>query len=278
MPTNSPVPSRVIRPAGRWFSLDLREILLHRELLGFLLWRDVKVRYQQTLLGVLWVVLQPLSYALIFSFVFGRVIGVPSGSVPYPVFCFAGLLIWGLVSTGLNAATPSIISHSELVQKVYFPRLLLPLSAVLGGVVDLAVNLAVLAALMAYYGIQISANLLFALLFVLGALALAFGLGSLLGALNVPFRDVRHITPLLNQLWLIATPIAYPLTLFPEKWRGIMALNPLTGLVEGFRWAVLGTPQPAPWVLVSALGITALLLVIGTVVFKRLEPRFADVI
>lgn len=270
--------ARVIRPAGRWFSLGLRDILLHRELLMFLLWRDVKVRYQQTLLGVVWVILQPLSYALIFSFVFGRVIGVPSGSVPYPVFCFAGLVIWGLVSTGLNAATPSVISHSELVQKVYFPRLLLPLSAVLGGLVDFAVNIGVLAALMVYYGIGISANLMFAPLFVAGALALAFGLGSLLAALNVPFRDVRHITPLLTQLWLIATPIAYPLTLFPEGWRGVMALNPLTGLAEGFRWAVLGTAQPGTWVLVTAFAIATILLVLGVMIFRRLEARFADVI
>lgn len=272
------MPVRVIRPVGRWFSLGLRDILTYRELLVFLLWRDVKVRYQQTLLGVLWVVLQPLSFALIFSFVFGRVIGVPSGSVPYPIFCFAGLVIWGLVSTGLNAATPSVISHSELVQKVYFPRLLLPLSAVLGGLVDFAVNILVLAGLMIFYRIELSANLLFAPLFVAGALAVAFGLGSLLAALNVPFRDVRHITPLLTQLWLIATPIAYPLTLFPEKWRGVMALNPLTGLAEGFRWAVLGAPRPETWVLISAFVIAAILLVLGVMVFRRLEARFADVI
>jgi lipopolysaccharide transport system permease protein len=269
---------RVIRPVGRWTSLGLRDVLSYRELLGFLLWRDVKVRYQQTLLGVLWVVLQPLSYALVFSFLFGRVIGVPTGSVPYPVFCFTGLLLWGLFSAGLTAASPSIISHSELVQKVYFPRLLLPLSAVLGGLVDLAVNSAVLALLMVYYGIGIGPNLLFAPLFVLGTIAAAVGLGSLLAALNVPYRDVRHITPPLTQLWLIATPVAYPLSLFPEKWRGIMALNPMAGMTEGFRWAVLGSPRPDLSLLAASLTTAAAMLVAGLIIFRRLEARFADVI
>ena len=258
--------------------MGFRDVLSYRELLYFLLWRDVKVRYQQTLLGVLWVVLQPLSYALVFSFLFGRVIGIPTGSVPYPIFCFTGLLLWGLFSTGLTAASPSIISHSELVQKVYFPRLLLPLSAVLGGLVDLGVNIAVLALLMAYYGIEIGPNLLFAPLFILGTIAAAAGLGALLAALNVPFRDVRHITPPLNQLWLIATPVAYPLSLFPERWRSIMALNPMAGMTEGFRWAVLGAPRPDATLLAASFATTAAMLIAGLMVFRRLEARFADVI
>jgi len=268
----------VIRPVGRWTSLGIRDVLAYRELLYFFLWRDVKVRYQQTLLGVLWVVLQPLSYALVFSFLFGRVIGVPTGAVPYPIFCFTGLLLWGLFSAGLTAAAPSVIANSELVQKVYFPRLLLPLSAVLGGLVDFGVNIAVLALLMAYYGIGIGPNLLFAPVFVIGTIAVAVGLGSMLAALNVPFRDVRHITPPLTQLWLIATPVAYPLSLFPEQWRGIMALNPMAGMTEGFRWAVLGTPRPELAILLGSLVAAAAVLVAGLMIFRRLEARFADVI
>lgn len=275
---NHSVPLKVIRPAGRWYSLGIRDLFSYRELLLFLLWRDVKVRYQQTLLGVLWVVLQPLSYALIFSFVFGRVIGVPSNGVPYPIFCFTGLVVWGLFSTGLTAATPSVVSHRELVQKVYFPRLLLPLSAVLGGLVDFGVNLVVLAAMLAYYGISPSINLIFAPAFAVGAMALALGLGSLLAALNVPFRDIRHLTPLLTQLWLIATPVAYSLTLFPEKWRWLMAFNPMSGITEGFRWAILGTSLPNMWILAGSFLVPLIALAFGLLVFRRLEARFADVI
>jgi lipopolysaccharide transport system permease protein len=241
-------------------------------------WRDVKVRYQQTILGVLWVVLQPLLYALLFSLVFGGVIGVSSNGVPYLLFCFTGLIAWNLFSIGIAAAAASVVSHSELVQKVYFPRLLMPLSAILVGLVDFAVNVVALCVLMAYYGWAPSANILLAPLFVISAILAAVGIGSALAALNVRFRDVRHITPVLTQLWLIATPVAYPITLVPDRWTMAFGLNPMTGIVEGFRWAILGTPMPSPPLLGVSTAAMAIALLAGLMIFRRMEPRFADVI
>ncbi len=255
----------------------LREVWEHRELLAFLTWRDIRVRYKQTALGVAWAVLQPALTMLVFSVFFGRLAGVPSDGVPYPVFAYCGLLPWQLFAFALNGAAQSLTANERLVTKVYFPRLVLPLSAVLAGLVDFVVAFALLIPLMAFYGVRPGPAIVLLPACVALAIATAMAVGLGLCALNVRFRDVRYALPFLTQFWMFATPIAYPGSLVPERWRALLGLNPMAGVVEGFRHALLGTPAPGALVWVSA-GVVLLLLGASLAYFLRVERAFADVI
>src|SRR5215210_3583709 len=274
-----PLPVTVIRPSRGWVPVDLGELWEHRELLYFLVWRDVKVRYKQTFLGAAWAILQPVATMVVFSLFFGRLAGVPSDGVPYPVFSLAGLVPWTFFSTGLVQSANSLVGSQNLLTKVYFPRLAIPIAAVLAGVVDFAIAFLVLLGLMLSYGIAPpAARVLWLAPLLLLAFATALGVGLWLSALNVRYRDVRYILPFLVQLWLFATPIAYPSSLLSEPWRTLYGLNPMAGVVEGFRWALLGTDTaPGPILAVSSL-VAVLILVTGAFYFRRMEKTFADVV
>jgi lipopolysaccharide transport system permease protein len=267
----------VIEPTSRWRLLDLREIWEYRELLWVLAARDVRVRYKQTVLGAGWAILRPLLGMLVFSAVFGRLARMPSDGYPYPLFVFAGLLPWTFFSGAVGAAGTSIVGSANLISKVYFPRLLIPLSALGAPLVDLLVSALVLVAMIAGYGLPLGPRLLWAPLLVLGVALAATGLGVFLSALSASYRDVHHLVPFLMQLWLYATPVVYPMSLVPERWRAWLYLNPMTGLTEGFRAVFL-----AGEVDVALLGVSVLssifFLAIGVLWFERLERRFADVI
>ena len=272
------LPRTLITPSRGWVSLKLRELWEYRELLYFFVWRDVKVRYKQTALGILWAILQPFFTMVIFSLFFGRLAKMPSDGVPYPIFSFAALIPWMFFANGLNQAANSLVTNSNLINKVYFPRLAIPIASVLGGLVDFVPACLMLLGMMVYFDIYPSANAIWLPAFLLLALVTALGVGVGLAALNVHYRDVRHTVPFLIQCWLFATPIAYPSSLLPEFWRTIYAINPMVGVVEGFRWALLDTgTTPGPMIVVSSLA--ALTLLIGAALFfRRMERSFADVI
>lgn len=273
------LPVTRIRPSRGRVALDLRELWEHRELLWFLVWRDVKVRYKQTVLGVGWAILQPVATMVVFSLFFGRLAGVPSDGLPYPLFSFAGLVPWTFFSQGLAQSANSLVASHNLITKVYFPRLAIPISTVLAGLVDFALAFAVLVVLMLAYGIVPGPEVLALAPLLLLALVTALGAGLWLSALNVRFRDVRYIVPFLTQLWLFLTPIAYPSSLLGEPWRTVYGLNPMAGVVEGFRWALLGTGEPPPGPMLAASALAALaLLASGALWFRRTERTFADVI
>jgi len=275
-PTSGPVTQ--IRPASGWAPLHLRELWEYRELLYFLTWRDVKVRYKQTVLGILWAVVQPLLTMLIFSVVFGRLARLPSDGIPYPLFAYCALVPWGYFSNALAHASNSLVDHGRLITKVYFPRLLLPAASVAGGLLDLAMSSLVLLGMMAYYGIGPTAVVWTLPLFVLLAAATAFAAALWLSALNVQYRDIKYIIPFLMQVWLFATPVAYSTSLLPARWRPLAGLNPMSGVVDGFRWALLGKPAgPSGTLAVSILAVLALLIG-GLFWFRRMERQFADVI
>lgn len=271
-----------IRPTRGWSALRLYDVWHYRELLFFLAWRDIKVRYKQTALGVAWVVLQPLITTVVFSLLFGGLLNVPSGGAPYPVFAFAALVPWNFFAGALIRSSTSLVGSANLITKVYFPRLIVPASAVLSGLVDLGVSLAVLLALMAWYGIVITpAILLLPPLILLATLtALAFGLW--LSSLNVRYRDINYVAPFLVQIWMYLTPVIYGASLIPEQFRFVLALNPLTLVVDGFRWALLGPAMPvfqaSPWLYVLSLGVLTMTLVGGLIYFRATERTFADVI
>jgi lipopolysaccharide transport system permease protein len=256
----------------------LRELWEYRELLYFLVWRDVKVRYKQTVLGAAWAILQPFLTMVVFSIFLGRLAGIPSEGIPYPIFAYTALLPWQLFAHALTESGNSLVANQQLITKVYFPRLVIPISAVLAGLVDFCIAFVVLLGMMVYYGVLPTKAVLALPLFLLLALATALAVGLWLSALNVQYRDVRYTLPFLTQFWLFATPIAYPSTLIPEQWRVVYGLNPMAGVVEGFRWALLGTGQGAgPMVVVSAIVVTALLIG-GLVYFRWMESSFADII
>jgi lipopolysaccharide transport system permease protein len=279
LPVAAPAPPvTVVRPTRGWAPVDLGELWRYRELLYFLVWRDVKIRYKQTLFGVLWAILQPLAAMGLFSLFFGRLAGMPSDGVPYPLFSFAALVPWTFFSGGLTQSANSLVGSQNLITKVYFPRLAIPAAAVLGGLVDLALGLLMLLGLMAWYGVAPGARAFWLPLFLLLALATSLGAGLWLSALNVQFRDVRYAVPFLAQLWLFATPIAYPSSLLSRPWRTIYGLNPMVGVVEGFRWALLGTgTRPGPMLAASSFAALAL-LASGALWFRRMERTFADVV
>jgi lipopolysaccharide transport system permease protein len=267
-----------IEPSRGWTSLHLDELWRYRELVYFLTWRDVKVRYKQTILGAAWAILQPLLTMLVFSLFLGRLAKVPSDGVPYPLFCLAGLIPWTYFALALMQSSNSLVGSANLITRVYFPRLAVPLASVLAGGVDFLVAFGFLLGMMTYFGAAPSWNVLFLPLFFLLIVATALGAGLWLSALNVQFRDIRYVLPFLSQFWMIATPVAYPSSLLPEPWRTLYALNPMAGVVEGFRWALLGThTAPGPMVIVSSL-VAAGLLVSGAYYFRHMERTFADVV
>jgi lipopolysaccharide transport system permease protein len=268
----------IITPHRGWASLDLRDLWEHRELLYFLTWRDIKVRYKQTVLGVGWAVLQPVLTMVVFSLFFGRLAGVPSDGLPYPIFSYAALVPWTFFAYGLTQAANSVVLNQQLVTKVYFPRIAIPLATVLSGVVDFVIAFAVLLGFMAWYGIAPTVNVVWLPLFLFLAFVTALGVGLWLAALNVLYRDVRYLIPFLTQFWLFATPIAYPSSLLQEPWRTLYGINPMAGVVEGFRWALLGTATaPGPMIAVSSVMALAI-LVGGSFYFRRMESTFADMI
>jgi lipopolysaccharide transport system permease protein len=268
----------IIRPSDGWVSLRLKDLWEYRELLYFLMWRDIKVLYKQTVLGVAWAILQPFLTMVVFSIFFGRLAKVPSDGIPYPIFTYCALLPWQLFAKALTASGNSLVENQQLITKVYFPRLVIPTSAVLAGLVDFGISFVVLLGMMFYYGIVPTAAVLTLPLFLLFAIATALAVGLWLSALNVQYRDVRYTIPFLTQFWLFATPIAYPSTLVPETWRTLYGLNPMAGVVEGFRWALLGRAGGiGPLLMVSVLAVTVL-LVGGLIYFRRMEKTFADVV
>jgi lipopolysaccharide transport system permease protein len=268
----------VIEPARGWQALDIAELWRYREMLLFFTWRDIKVRYRQTALGVAWAVLQPLLTMLIFSIVFGQLAHLPSKGIPYPIFTFTALLPWQLFAFALNASSNSLIGNQNLITKVYFPRLIMPISSVIVGLLDFAIAFVVLAIMMVIYGVQLNAAIWSLPLFLSLAVLTALGIGLWLSALNVKYRDVRYVVPFLTQFWMYATPIAYSSELIPKKWLWLYSLNPMTGVVEGFRWALLGkSTLSLPFLLISTI-MVLVLFVSGLYYFKRVEANFADII
>ena len=267
-----------IQPETGWTPLDLQETWRYRELLYFLVWRDIKVRYKQTVLGAAWAVIQPVFTMVVFSLFFGKLAKISSDGIPYPIFSYAALVPWCFFDNGLNLSSNSLVGSANLIKKVYFPRLAIPIATVLSGVVDFALAFVVLLGMMFYFGIVPTVNLIWFPLFLLLAFVTALGAGLWLSALNVQYRDVRYVVPFLSQIWLFSTPVAYPSTLLSEPWRTVYGLNPMAGVVEGFRWALLGTETaPGPLIAVSALAAFAM-LVSGAYYFRRMEASFADVV
>ena len=267
-----------IQPASRWSSLGLKELWAYRELLYFLVWRDVKVRYKQTALGAAWAIIQPVFLMVVFSIFLGRLAKVPSDGFPYPVFTFCALLPWQLFSHALTESTNSLVANERLITKVYFPRLVVPLAAVLGGLVDFAIAFVILLGMMVYYGIFPGWAVLTLPAFILLALMSAFGVGLWLSALNVKYRDVRYTINFLIQVWLFATPVAYSSSLVPERWRLLYGLNPMAGVVEGFRWALLGQAKSPDALLGVSVVAVIVILMAGLYYFRRMEQEFADLI
>ena len=267
----------VIRPAHSWVSLKLAELWEYRELLYFLTWRDLKVRYKQMALGAAWAVLQPFLTMVVFSLFFGRLAKMPSDGIPYPLFSFAALLPWNYFAQSLTQASNSLVGNANLIRKVYFPRLIIPIANVFTGIVDFAIAFIVLIGLMIYYGIPFSVRLIWLPSFLLLALTTALGTGMWLSALNVQYRDVRYIMPFLIQLWMFVTPIIYPSSLILTKWRWIFALNPLTGIIEGYRASLLG--KRFDWITLGISSIITLaLFVYSAYAFRRMEKSFSDII
>ena len=264
--------------------LGLRDLWSYRELLYFLVWRDVKVRYKQTLLGAAWAILQPLLTAFVFTLFFGRLAGIPSEGLPYPLFAYAGLLAWTFFAQALTQSSASLVGSANLITKVYFPRLVIPLSPVLAGLVDLAVALPVLGGFLLWYRHQPGAALLAFPLFLLLALITAAGVGMWLAALNVEYRDVRYVVPFLVQLWLFITPVIYPSSVVARQLERLglpgwlVGLNPMAGVVEGFRWSLLGAPRLAPGLLGASVAASAIIALTGIMYFRHVERSFADVV
>jgi lipopolysaccharide transport system permease protein len=259
-------------------TFGLLELWASRELVYFLTWRDVKVRYKQTLLGGAWAVLQPVLTMAVFSIFFGRLAKMPSDGIPYPVFALAGLVPWSFFAYGLTQSSASLVSNAGLLRKVYFPRLALPVSSVASGGVDFGLAFVALLGLMAWYGVPVTGRALVVPCLVALVLVASLGAGLWLSALNVKYRDVRHLLPFLAQLWMLATPVAYPSSLLPEPWRSLYGLNPMTGIVEGFRWALLGTEVPVWGLLATSGAVSGLMVSSGLVFFRRTERTFADVV
>jgi lipopolysaccharide transport system permease protein len=275
---DGPVPHIHIQPSKGWVSLGLRELWKYRELLYFLIWRDVKVRYKQTVLGAAWAIVQPLFTMVIFSLFFGKLAKIPSDGIPYPIFSYAALVPWALFSNGLSQGANSLVGGARLIKKVYFPRLAMPIGMVVGGTVDFALAFGVLLGMMFAYRIVPTFNVLWLPFLVLLAMITSLGVAFWLSAMNVQFRDIRYLVPFLTQVWLYATPIAYPSSLLPEPWRTLYGINPMAGVTEGFRWALLGTDTaPGPIIIVSVLAALTL-LISGAFYFRRMERTFADVV
>ena len=277
VPLASPDAIVDIEPSTGLRPINVRELWAYRELLYFLVWRDIKVRYKQTALGAVWAILQPVMTMAVFAVFLGRLAHVPSDGLPYPLFSFAGLVPWTYFATAVSTGALSIVGSQNLISKVYFPRLLIPLSSAVTPLVDFGITMLTLAAMLIWYRVVPGAAIVWLPLFVLLAFATAFATGLWLSTLTVLYRDVRHLVGFLMQFWMFATPVAYPASLVPEKWRVIYGLNPMTGVVEGFRWALVGGPAPGPIVAASA-AVVIVMLVTGVMFFRRSEGTFADVI
>ena len=267
-----------IKPSRGWVLPQIRDVWAYRELLYFLVWRDLKVRYKQTVLGILWAVIQPFFLMVIFSIFFGKLARIPSEGIPYPVFAYAALLPWSYFAQSLNTCSNSLVGNSHLITKVYFPRLIIPISSVLSGLVDFSISFSILLAMMFYYHIIPTLAALLLPFLILMALATALGAGLWLSALNVQYRDIRYGISFLIQFWFFATPVVYPSSLVPNKWRFFYGLNPMVGVVEGFRGALLGKGQVIEPTFMVSIIVIALLLISGIFYFRRMEKGFADVV
>jgi lipopolysaccharide transport system permease protein len=265
-----------IRPTRGWQPFNVKQLWQYRELLYFLSWRDIKVRYKQTALGAAWAIIQPFMTMVVFSLFFGKLAKMPSDGIPYPLFAYAALVPWTFFANALAQSSNSLVQNANILKKVYFPRLIIPIATVVSGAVDFLVAFGVLLLMMLYYGTLPTANIVWMPFLVLLEIVTALGVGLWFSALNVQFRDVRYVVPFLTQVWLFATPIAYPSTLLPEHWRMVYALNPMVGVIEGFRWGMLGTETaPGPMIMISAL-VSAFLMATGILYFRRMERTFAD--
>ncbi len=274
------VPQPVVQISARrgWLQLDFRELWEYRGLLYFFVWRDIKIRYKQTAIGAAWAVLQPFLTMMVFSLFFGRLARIPSQGLPYPVFYYCALLPWMYFAGALQNATNTVVEHQRMITKVYFPRLVLPLAAVLSGLVDFAISFVVFLGMMLYYGLVPTRSALLLPVLLLLAVLTALGVGLWLSALNAIYRDVRYVLPFLVQFWMFASPVAYPSELVPEKWRWLYGLNPMAGVIEGFRWALTGRGRP-PGVLMLASGLmVGVVLLGGLVFFRKMEGTIADVV
>jgi lipopolysaccharide transport system permease protein len=273
-----PLPRLRIAPSKGWVSLRLKDLWEYRELLYFLTWRDIKVRYKQTALGASWAIIQPFFTMVVFSLFFGKLAKIPSDGVPYPIFSYTALVPWTFFANGLGQSANSLVGSAQLIKKVYFPRLTIPISTVLGGVVDFALAFLVLLGMMLFYHLKPTWHVVYLPLFLLLALVTSLGVGLWLSAMNVQFRDIRYVVPFITQFWMFATPIAYSSTLLKGPWRAVYGLNPMVGVVEGFRWALLGT-HTAPGPMIAASSAAAvLILVTGAFYFRRMETTFSDVV
>ena len=271
-------PEVIIKPQQRWSGIGVKELWDCRELLYFLVWRDVKVRYKQTAIGASWAVIQPLITMVLFTAVFSKLAGISSEDLPYPIFSFAALVPWTYFSRSLNQSITSVVGNAHLITKVYFPRLLLPISAVVGGLIDFAIAFVFLLGMMAWYKITPTWGVLLLPVLILFTMLTALAVSVWLSVLNVRYRDVGQAIPFLVQLWLFASPVAYPLSEVSERWRVLLGLNPMTGVIEGFRWALLGKQVPDTMPMVLSATVVLLLLVSGVVYFRRVEATFADVV
>lgn len=267
----------VIAPRKGWHFIDLRELWAYREVVFFLVWRDFKVRYRQTAIGIAWAVIQPMLTVTIFTILFSRLARLPSDGVPYPLFALAGLVPWGFFSQGVTAATNGMMNNQDLVKRVYFPRLAIPLAAVFAGLADLLIGLLLLVGLILFYGQDIGGNVILLPLFLMLGMAAAIGIGLILSAANVRFRDVGHALPFALQIALLATPIAYPSSVLPEQWRMLYSLNPMVGVVDGVRWSLFGTPIVVESLLIS-ITATAVALIGGAYYFRHNERSLADLL
>src|SRR6266498_3988930 len=275
---NPQVEITLIGPASGWTSIGLGELWEYRELLYFLTWRDIKVRYKQTVLGAAWAIIQPVFMMLVFTLFFGRLAKVPSDGIPCPIFTFCALLPWQLFAHALTESSNSLIANERLITKVYFPRLVVPIAAVLGGLVDFAIAFLILLMMMFYYGIFPSWTIITLPAFLLLAIMTALSVGLWLSALNVQYRDVRYTINFLIQFCLFATPVAYSSSIVPERWRPVYGLNPMAGVVDGFRWALLGRSNPPGALVGVSVFVVVILLVGGLYYFRRMEQEFADIV
>ncbi|MEX2546966.1 MAG: ABC transporter permease, partial [Chloroflexota bacterium] len=274
-----PIPTLLVQPKSGWARLNLRELWAYRELAYFLVWRDVKVRYKQTVFGAAWAVIQPFMLMVVFTLFLGRVSGIAPPGVPYPLFTFSGLVPWTLFATSVIGSSDSLVGAAHIIQKVYFPRLLLPAAAIGSHLLDFVIAIAVLSLLMLYFGFLPSLAVLWVIPLTVLVMATALALGVWLSAINVRYRDVKHAVPFLVQVWLFASPVAYSTDFVPEQWRTIYYLNPMAGIIDGFRWALLGHGEAAPvGPVLMAAGVTAVVLLLGLAYFRRVERTFADVI
>ncbi|MEI6294283.1 MAG: ABC transporter permease, partial [Methanomicrobiales archaeon] len=271
------IPTIVIRPPRKWVPVDFKELWEYRELLYFFTWRDVKLRYKQTGLGIAWAIIQPLFLMIVFSLFFGGLAKIPSDGIPYPLFSLAALLPWTLFAEGMTRSTISMVSNANIMTKVYFPRLIMPVASIMSPLVDFCVAFGILIIMMAYYGFVPTINVIFLPLLVVFAMMTSLAVGLWLSALNVKYRDFQYTVPFLIQIWMFASPVVYPASMVPQQFQFLYALNPMTGVIEGFRWALLGTNPPTTMIFIS-LGVVIALLVSGVFYFRRMEQFFADIV